>query len=289
MRTILYCNLIYPSFFADVIIAFLGAVFGLGGAFWIYIASIRRLRNDRLKYVVTLIESVIASTTRQANFCTEHSKVILENSFNHTELKLEANRDTKRLADKLDQEGVYHAYLWKYKRNNMTYENFKNLYAYIDYLDYQLDDMISTNLRIIESNWKRKKQYQMTFDKAKEIIQSFSLNKDFIEERKEFVLFATKTLKIFLEKENEQENIFESFETMVLPIRKFIGEEVKEHPKVTELYFLLNNLSGDFYAIELQSKHNAKDYEYYAAALKRSADHLEESSRKLRADFRIGA
>ena len=288
MERILFCHLIYPSFLADIIIAFLGAVFGLGGAYWIYIASILRLRKDRLKYVVTLIESIIPSATRQSNFCTEHSKAIFENSFNHTDLKLEANRDTKRLADKLDQEGVYHAYLWKYKRNKKTYENFKNLYAYIDYLDYLLDDMISTNLRIIESNWKRKKQYQMTFDKSKEMIQSFSLNKDFMEERSEFVLFAAEKLKTFLEKENKQENIFESFETVVQPIRKFIADEVKENSKVTELYFLLNNLSEDFYSIELQSKHNAKDYEYYASELKRSAALLEESSSKLRSDFGIG-
>ena len=147
------CDSLYPSFFADFLIALIGAILGIGGAYLIYRISIRQVRIDRLRYVVSLIESFIASGKRQAAYCKEHSDAILASPFANMELRLEANRDTKRLADKTDQEGVYHAYLWKYRRKNKSYDEFKNLYGYIDYLDYLIDDLIKTNERIMEFLW----------------------------------------------------------------------------------------------------------------------------------------
>lgn len=285
MEQTLLCNLFYPSFFADFLIALIGAILGIGGAYLIYRISIRQVRIDRLRYVVSLIESFVTSAKRQARYCKEHSEAILATPFTNRELKLEANRDIKRLADKMDQEGVYHAYLWKYKRKDKSYEAFKNLYGYIDYLDYLIDDLIKMNERIIEFLWQRKKDYQVSFKKLKEMIQTLSLDEDAKRERPEFVEFATNTLKGFLNKIPEMENITESYTSVVEPMRNFIVEKVKQHPRVTEIYLQLDDLVGLYYGIELQSKHNAADYKFYADALIQKAEQLDESGQQLQRDF----
>lgn len=59
MEQTLLCNLFYPSFFADFLIALIGAILGIGGAYLIYRISIRQVRIDRLRYVVSLIESFV--------------------------------------------------------------------------------------------------------------------------------------------------------------------------------------------------------------------------------------
>lgn len=281
------CELFYPSFFADFLIALIGAILGIGGAYLIYRVSIRQIRIDRLKYVVSLIESFVLSAKRQSEFCTQHYQAILLHPFANSELKLDANRDIKRLSDKMDQEGVYHAYLWKYKREDKSYDEFKNLYGYIDYLDFLIDDLISTNLRIIEFMWQRKKQYQVSFKKLKELIQQLSLDEHLNKEQPEFVNFSINTLKTFLDKEHEHENLVESYKSVVDPLRNFIAQKVETHLKVTEIYLQLDDLVGQYFSIELQAKHNAEDYKMYAAALMEKGNELENASQPLRDDFAL--
>lgn len=279
------CGQFYLSFFADFLIALIGAILGIGGAYLIYRISIRRIQLDRLKYVASLIESFISSAKQQAQYCKEHFEATLAEPFSNSELRLEANRDIKRLADKMDQEGVYLAYLWKYKRTEKRYSEFKKLYNYIDYLDYLINDMIRSNERMLEFMWQRKKQYQVTFKKLKELIQTLSIDGNTKNECPGFVSFATERLNSFMDKILEDENIVESFAVVVDPIREYIAKNVRQHPKVTEIYLLLDDLVGQYYGIELQAKHNAADYKLYSDALLKKADDLERSSQELRSDF----
>lgn len=285
MRFHLICYTFYPSFLADFLIALIGAILGIGGAYWIYYISIRKIREDRLKYIASLIDSVISTANRQSNYCKEHCDTILAEPFSNKQLTSIANRDIKRLADRTDQEGVYHAYLWKYGRTESTYLEFNSLYSSIDYLDYLVDDIINTNQRILEYMWQRKKQYQVTFKKLKELIQALSLDEKAKNERGEFVEYSTKTLKTFLEKMPEQENIVESFKTVVNPVREYIATNVEQHPKVTEIYLLLDDLVAQYYGIELQGRHNAEDYNQYSKDLTAAVEQLESSSQKIRSDF----
>jgi len=274
MTSTSFCDAFYPSFFADFLIALIGAVLGIGGAYLIYRISIRQIRIDRLRYLVSLIESSVSSAMRQAEFCNEHSKAILHKPFATLELRLQANRDTKRSSDKMDQEGVYNAYLWNYGRSEKSYREFKNLYGFIDYLDYLIDDIIKTNERIIEFMWQRKKEYQISFKKLKELIQALSVDDNTKSDRPEFVEYAIMSLKQFLDKEAVGENIVESYQTVVEPMRNYIAEKVKQHPKVTEIYLLLDELVGQYFGIELQARHNAEDYKLYGDALAESAERL---------------
>ena len=117
------------------------------------------------------------------------------------------------------------------------------------------------------------------------MIQKLSLDEDVKKERSEFVEFATQTLVTFLNNVPEAENISESYASVVDPIRTFIAEKVKQHPRVTEIYLQLDDLVGLCYGIELQSKHNAADYKLYADALIQKAEQLDSSSRQLQLDF----
>jgi hypothetical protein len=276
----------YPSFGADVLIAFLGAFLGIIGAYLLYLLSLKQVRRDRLKYVASLIESIVPSVIRQSQYCNEHAERIIHEPFENIYLKLEANRDPKRLADKVDQEGVYHAYLWKYKRKEKTYKDFRNLYGYIDYLDYLVDDLIRTNEKVLNATWERKKQYAISFKMAKETIQSLSLIRELNETQKEFVTFSSDRLKQVFDKYPEGENLVESFNVVVVPIRTYIVEKAKQHPKITELLFLLDDLFNQYTGIELSAKHNAVDYRWYSEQLKEKADELREKSKQLREDFR---
>lgn len=284
MKLLFFWDWFYPSFGADLLVAFLGAVFGLGAAYWIYLLSIHQVRNDRLKYVVSLIETIVPSAIRQAGYCNEHAQFIVEQPWSNRNLRLEANRDPKRLADKVDQEGVYHAFLWKYGRTKETYNAFQNLYGYIDYLDYLIDDLIKTNERVLTFTWERKKQYQLTFKKAKEAIQSLTLIKEIEEVQPELISYSSELLEKFSQKQSG-ENILDSYQIVVQPLQEYIIRTAKQHPKVTELVFLTQTLTEEYTGIELSAKHNAEDYKEFAVSIQRAAENLINESTRLRGDY----
>lgn len=286
IRQLYLCEAFYPSFSADLLIAFLGAVLSLVAAYIVYLLSVWRVRKDRLKYVASLIQKIVPSAIRQAQYCNEHADLITEKPFENNNLKLEANRDPKRLADKVDQEGVYHAYLWKYKRTEKTYKVFQDLYGYIDYLDYLVDDLIKTNERVLMFTWERKKQYQLLFNKTRETMQSLSLVQELYDSQPELIEFTRTLLEEFSENQPEGENLVISHETVVTPLQKFIIKQGKQHPKITELLFLTQDLFNEYNGIELSANHNALDYLDYATAFKTAAENLLKSSERLRKDFK---
>ena len=275
----------YPSFWADLIIGALGAFLGIIGAYWLYALSLRRQKEDQLKYFVSLLESIIPSALRQAQFCKVHASDILKQPYENLLLKIEPNRDTKRLADKVDQEKVYHAYLWKYKRSNKTYLEFRNLYARVDYLDSLITDLITTNERILTAVWNRKKEYQVTFNRALNIIQTIILNKEIQMNQQGYVAYIQSLIKQFSGKKSYEENIAESFNEVVNPFSEYTKTNAKQHPKITELLFLLDDLYRQFIGIEISVHHNAQQYEWYAEKLKTVAEELAETSNQLQKDF----
>ena len=281
------CGTFYPSFGADLLTTFLAAVLGLAAAYFIYRLSIRQIREDRLKYVAGLIEKIEPSLRRQADYCNEYADLISAQPFTNNMLRLEANRDPKRLADKVDQEGVYHAYLWKYKRNPETYNAFQELYGYIDYADYLVDDLIKTNERVQTFTWERKKSYQLLFEKTRELMQSLSLIPDLVASQPALIAQCTHLLETFAAQQPGGENIVLSYSMVVQPLQQYIVEHAQQHPKVTELLFLTQDLFNEYNGIELSATHNAIDYREYAASFLKAAEELLSSSENLREDFKL--
>ncbi len=285
MNVFFLCDSFYPSFLADLILGTLGAFLGIVGAYYLYFISLKQSKEDRLKYVVSLIENIVPSLTNQAGYCNEHSEIIINKPYDENLLKLEANRDTKRLADKVDQEGVFHAYLWKYKRSDKIYKEFKIIYGYIDYIDYIIDELVRTNEKILNSTWERKKQYSMSFKKLVEIVQEISLTGDLITQQPDFVTYSSKLLQDFSEGKKDGENLVESYELVVVPLKRYIVKNAKTHQKITQLLFVIEDLSNQYLGIELSAKHNSNDYKFYGKELLTKAIELNEITKQLQNDY----
>jgi hypothetical protein len=190
------------------------------------------------------------------------------------------------MADKVDQEGVYHAYLWKYKRNVESYKSFKDLYGIIDFLDFLLDDLLIVNEKILNNTWERKKHYQLTFTRAKEAMQAMFLIEELEQTQPQLLALFKSQLESFAATNADGENLLPSYEIVVLPVREYIVTKAKRHDKITELMFLLDDLDFQYYGIKLSADHNARDYQYYAENLSQKADQLIQISSKLREDFK---
>jgi hypothetical protein len=273
------------SFGYDTLIELVGAALGLVGAYFIYLLAIWQIRRDRLKYVALLIEKIVPSAIQQAKYCNDHATRWRDQPFGNNLMSFEPNRDTKRLADKVDQEGLYHAYLWKYGRTNEVYNSFHELYRHIDYVDALIDELIRTNERVLLYTWDRKKDYALTFTKTKELVQTFFVTPDLELVQPKLVAFAGALLEEFEKKHQGGENVEASYKVVIQPLQEYVIKHRQVHQKITELMLLTQEATNKFYGIELSAKHNAGDYNYYALKLEETAVKLTAASMNLSEDF----
>jgi hypothetical protein len=262
------------SLVLDLLVAVCGAAVGIAGAYTIYLVSIWQVRRDRLKYVSSLLESVISSTNKQVDYCRKYSEELLQNPLDRPLLQLVANRDLKRLADKVDQEGVFHAFINFYKRTNKAFKTFKDLYGFIDYLDYLLDQILVSNERTVDAVWERKKNYAIAFRDVKEKVESFLIKDELSKEFPAYVQFLSKTLNDFFENNLDGENMIYSYNSVIIPIREYL---MKNGPVIdlnTELMFLLNNALNIYTGIEMAAKHSSEEYKMYGSDLANTVENL---------------
>src|SRR5687767_7064554 len=99
----------------ELLINILGAFIGFALAYLLYRWQVKRSQEDKLVYVLSLINNTIKHITTQAGYCRELAESIRSAPINLHGLTTEANYEVNRLANKLDQESFYHAYLSKYK------------------------------------------------------------------------------------------------------------------------------------------------------------------------------
>ncbi|MFC0773389.1 hypothetical protein [Terrimonas alba] len=116
-------------------------------------------------------------------------------------------------------------------------------------------------------------------------MQSLSLIKELTQTQPELVDYASTLLEKFAQKQPQGENIIESYKIVVTPLHDYIITKAKQHPKITELLFLVQDLFNEYNGIELSAAHNAEDYRDYGKRLEKTAEDLIESSKQLRKDF----
>ncbi|UYQ93810.1 hypothetical protein MKQ68_01710 [Chitinophaga horti] len=281
------CINLPETFWWDLLISIVGAFIGFYFAYIIYKLSIKHLRADRLKYVASLLESIIRTTVQQGHSCKQHAEKIATNPFGYNFLPLVASSDTKRLAERVDQEGVYHAYLDKYKRKASTYKEFKNLYGYIDYIDQLLEDLIRTNEKILNATWERKNQYASNFTAIREIVNILSIDPEIQEKQPEVYRFSQNLFDQLQQANPDAENLVDSYNIVVKPLTSYLLINANLHPRITELVFLLQKAADYYRGIELAAQHNAKDYDEYSKSLIEKGQELDQKSAQLRRDFAI--
>ncbi len=275
------------SFWHALVASVIGAGLGIAGAFTIYTVSVNRIRKDRLKYIVSLLDSIVPWAKRSEEYCQEAAKKFKADPLNTSYLKIEANRDIKRLADKVEQEGVFHAFLYKYSRSKDTYTKFREIYGYIDYLDFLADDLISFHEKTILGIWERKKSYANSFRQIKEHIQAIIIDQNIKASHPEYVEFLNTSLESYFDKNPAGENIVYSHTSLTIPVRDYLLKNGPVISQNTELMFLLNEAINHYRGIEMAGEYASGNYEEYGKLLKDKADLLTKGTEQLRKDFAL--
>lgn len=280
---LLDCTL--SPFWSDLLISSLGAFIGIGGAYLLYWQSIRKSRCDILTYVVSLLEGIIPSAETQADYCNKQATEIKKQPLEMPLLTLVANPDIKRLAEKVNQQDLYHAFVARYGRTKSTYEWFDKIYALIDYLQATIDDMLTFNEKTVNAIWERKKMYGSSFTRSKEKIESLLIDPEYKESAPANFEILSNSLQAFFDNNLPGENLVHSYTSLIKPVRDHLINHGQLNPGNTELLFMLNDAENNYKGIEMAGNSAAEDYKEYGENISKAATRLKEETKRLAEDF----
>jgi len=272
------------TWYYDIPVNAFGAFLGIAGAWCLYYHQIKKKRNDKLTYASSLLKSIIDTSKKQSENCKDLSDKIKKTPTELHLLPFIASHNLKRLANKVDQEAFYHAFLSKYKRKPSSYNTFNGLYACIDFIDQQIDELKSSNEKEFRSITERKKQYAECFELGLQKA-ALMLNNPNLQTQSKLLDFVDSTIKTFFQNRTDTGDITYTQNTFVIPIRDELIKNYDNVPECMEIILLLKNATNHYSGIERQSNAFSNDLVEFNKTIMQEANKLEDITKKLMEDF----
>ena len=275
------------DFFASLFISLAGAFGAFMGAYWIYLSSLKKPRKDNLKYFTALLESVVSLARNQAKNVTGLSTKLSENPTKTELLSIVASHDIKRLAERVDQQAVYHAYLKEYKRTNDSYRRFKDIYSFVDFIDMAIDELKKFVEKEYASIFVRKKEYAEDFKIVKQKMQLMILDPAIANNYPDFRAGLIAIHDEFHANPIHGEDLPRTYTTFIQPLKHYIIGYGLVIDANTNLMLFINNAVDSYLGAELAGQSFAEELKQFDGTLKTHADNLERTMTNLKNDFSI--
>lgn len=274
------------SMLSDFIISALGALIGVLGGLWIYYLQQWRQQKDTLKYVVSLIESVVAHSKTQASNCKDLAAALRRRPTDYHMLSFEANHDLKRLANKLNQENFYHSYLSKYKRKPESYSSFKKIYSEIDFIDQIIDQLKSYIEKEFYYIVEMKKKFVEFLEEGEAKSALLTVHPDYITKQQQVVVYLNSALINFRQNMKDPNDIDYPLQGFVTPVKDFLATYHFTKPECNDIVSLFKKAETRHMIVVAKSEALAKELDdYYHKKLTEHANQLEEVTSNLKKDF----
>lgn len=271
----------------DLLINSFGAFLGVLGALVLYYLQLRCQQKDKLKYIVTLVDSTIAYARTQSEYCENLIQRLMQEPTKLHLLHIEANYDLKRLADKLDQEGFYHAYLAKYNRKKNTYQTFRKIYSHIDFIDHTIDQLIDFLEKENISIHDKKKNYVAYLEEGEEKVTLLTVNPNY-QNQNVLLEFLNHKLVQYKQTPHDDTDLNYPYTAFIDPVLNHLVHNYPTDIGCNEIAVLLRRSAAKYHAIIRQSTELAYELVNYRDQLKKHANQLENETKKLRTDYNKG-
>lgn len=258
----------------DIMISAVGGLVGIAGAYGIYRHQVRQVREDRLKYVATLLSSIASYCKQTAASCKELSDELRQNPFKFKLLPFQANFDLRRLTERVDQEGFYHAYLWKYGRSESVYRDFKETYGYLDFLHANIEQLLFFIEKEYQGIYRRKNDFKIALDATTEYLQRLLIDPTFRGNHLNYATAFQNILAQYRQNFGDPEDLTYPNRHLVEALSNYINQNIPNAIQdVTELVVRLTRTSDIYGGIEKAGKSFGEDLAgYYEALSKRGSE-----------------
>jgi hypothetical protein len=275
------------DFFASLFISIVGAFAGFMGAYWIYMSSLKKPRKDTLKYFTALLESVVSLARNQAKNVTDLSAKLSGNPTKTALLSIVASHDIKRLAERVDQQAVYHAYLKEYKRTRDIYRQFKDIYSFVDFIDMSIDELKKFVEKEYASIYIRKKEYADQFKIVKQKMQLMIIDPDIAQNYPDYRTGLIIIYDDFHANPIQGENLPRTYTEFIERLKNYIIGYNLVIEANTNIMLFVNDAIDSYLSVEQAGLSFAEELKQFDGTLKAHADNLEKTISNLKTDFSL--
>jgi hypothetical protein len=155
------------SFCYDVLIGFISACFGFVSAYFALRITFNndrkkedkkheKLQKEKILYFKALVINVIKTIKAQIAHIVAFSDTLKNNPLEMPLLTEMTENDVERLVNRINQEEYFHSYIGIFTINSNVFEEFRNLYANLDFFDKSIKLLHESNKKAHEDDLERK-------------------------------------------------------------------------------------------------------------------------------------
>jgi hypothetical protein len=228
---------------------------------------------SHLKYLSQLLDSILKSYPKQAENYKKLSVAIKEKPLETQLPMLQATYDLSRLKE-MDSQELRDAYFHFISGNEKCIENYRKLFANVDYLLMYFDDLMKQNEN--HRNFTHKDQLFVR-DCVEEVALRLGIREKNIQKMnpKNFqkineYQYLNKFSMIFIEKTKDILDFQVIYESYVKPLHDTILYEISDDNFADSIFILLKKAISRLRNIEVNSKEFAKDMETVESRIRNS-------------------
>lgn len=162
------------QYLSDLSIAIIGALIGLGGAFYIFQETIQANRKidrekqeeyqrNRMRFLVNLLHEVLERSKEQISHFETQGKSIEDNPFKIHYPQLLASNQMDRVKS-IDSQSVFEGYVLLFGDSEETVKSYNSMLYQIDFLDKRMDQLMQSNETNIMSIAQDQEQMRLSVD-----------------------------------------------------------------------------------------------------------------------------
>lgn len=291
-----YYENIENSIWIQLLISFIGALFGFGFALTLYYFKTKKdkekEKKDELKesinriiYYIILIENIITILESQKKRIIEFAKLQRKDIFELKELKQTATNDFIRLHS-IDSRGIFEAFSLLFENNTNWITEYRNLNSCLDYLEIVSIDINKKNESNYSEFFNELKRIKNLIDIVPNHLSSlgFELSKKLIEKRwdSEEYIFVDKYIKRYMSLCDNSSNISNLNNEFIIPMHLEISEKLDKFYFAEEFSFYCQEIRRrlDFLAKGIED--NLCDLEKIVTSIDNQTANLIEFKEKIK-------
>ncbi|RZF62200.1 hypothetical protein [Sphingobacterium corticibacterium] len=162
------------QYLSDLSIAIIGAIVGIGGAFYIFQETIQTNRKidrekqeeyqrNRMRFIVNLLREVLEKSKEQISHFETQGNSIKDNPFKIHYPQLLASNQMDRL-NGIDSQSVFEGYVLLFGDSEETVKSYNKMFYQIDFLDKRMHQLMQSNEKNIMSIAQDQEQMRLSVD-----------------------------------------------------------------------------------------------------------------------------
>lgn len=279
------------SWVTDLLVTIVGAAIGAGAtiiALYFTFKHDKRKEEERriqfqiekVRYFQSLIKNVQKGLVSQIDNLKVFADTVKANPLEIPLLTQNPQNDIQRVVHKLNQEEYFHAYLGQLNDSPESIEEFRKLYAMLDFFDASINNITDSLKNSVQFDYERKLKVKKLVEDAMDDAASFLVNPSFVQQV-DMLKFINQIIEDAHKNKTDTSDIKYFHDNFVHPLKVGLINYGRTFPEILTLLRQLKNATYIYTEIQMQNNFVADNFQVQHDYLKKQLDEFTKVSKRL--------